>query len=160
MLEVFQIIEGVWESSSGKYFQTSAVSGSNKRVSFYDCSANFDEAFLVWPLSNSVYKHPINAGATWFPLEDNIYFSTVTHCNQQFKLPRVTVVGIDVTSGTVVSEIEDGIDNSKNLIEYHNSRNWIIAANASGSGDIVIYSNSRLTLEGVTIFVKFGYFKS
>merc|ERR1719357_1366607 len=133
-----------WSPRSGKYFQTSEIGqGVEKhysfaeRVSFYDASTNFNQILLKWPQDRSIYSYTLNTGATWCPWNENIFFTTAVYNHRKHKINSPShqiVVGIDATSGRVASEIKDGIANNQYLIKCHSYRNWMILANASGSG--------------------------
>merc|ERR1712129_121283 len=147
-----------WSPGTGKYFLACPIKTPHNsdiakqyHTPLIFNSSNLTEPVRAWaPLKglyeNASFSH--NFGASWCPWQEGVFFTTSVyrynaplfgnHVSSLYK-----VVAIDATSGAIVSEITEDLDNSRYLIECHKTRNWVVVGNARGAGDLLIYQSGE-----------------
>ena len=84
-------------------------------------------------------------GASWCPWQRDVFLTTAVQCRSKLKrqYPSNTVVAIDGTSGAIVGEIGEDLDNNSGyVITCHKIRGWVVVGNARGPGDLVIFKST------------------
>ena len=147
-------ISGANWSPSGEHFLVCPLTSSGKLLDNIDSapyifeSTNLEEPIQVWGPKKGQYMNTIFShyyGASWCPWQKDVFLTTAVQCRYKIKRQfpsSYTVVAIDGTSGAVVGEIGEDLDNSGYLITCHKTRAWVVVGNARGPGDLVIFKST------------------
>jgi len=144
-----------WSPTGDHFLVCPLMSSSRKDVSnivhsspFIFESSNLEEPIQVWAPKKGQYMNTIFShyyGASWCPWQKEVFLTSAAQCRYKVKRQfpsNYTVVAIDGTSGAIVGEIGEDLDNPGYLVACHKTREWVVVGNARGPGDIVIFKST------------------